>query len=235
MKDLFGKALLDYQTGKYSEDIGTFSSLDERDLMPLPYLFREYSQMPILEQRALDMTRGKVLDIGCGSGSHSLYLQKKGFAVTALDQSEGAIKTCQLRNIQKTVHSDIYSFTGEKFDTLLMLMNGIGVVGRLKNLGLFLEHLKTLLKPKGQILLDSSDIIYMFEEDDDGGRWVPDKGSYYGEVEFTLSYKGLKSEPFFWLYVDYCTLERSAMVHGLNIDCVSYGEHYDYLARLWVD
>jgi len=112
-------------------------------------------------------------------------------------------------------------------------MNGIGIVGKLKNLGPFFEHLKTLLNPRGEILLDSSDIIYMFDEDDDGGRWIPDSGSYYGEVEFTMRYKGYKSEPFFWLYVDYRTLQDAAMASGLACELVSKGEHFDYLARIW--
>ncbi len=113
-----------------------------------------------------------------------------------------------------------------------MLMNGIGIAGRLTNLSVFLQSLKSLLHSGGQILLDSSDIIYMFDEDDDGGRWVPGSGNYYGEVEFTMRYKDLKSEPFFWLYLDYRTLEDEAKVYGLHCEMVQKGQHYDYLARL---
>ena len=234
MRDILGTALLDYQNGNYSEDIVTFSSLDEKDTIPLPYLFRAHSDMPVLEKKALELCRGEVLDIGCGAGSHSLYLQKKGFKVTALDYSKGAVKTCQLRGIAKTEYSNIYNFSKGQFDTLLMLMNGIGIVGQLPKLGDFFEHLKNLLKPGGQILLDSSDIIYMFDEDENGGRWVPDTGSYYGQVEFTMKYKDLKSEPFLWLYIDYHTLEEVAIGRGLDCELVSKGEHFDYLARLSV-
>ncbi len=233
MSDVFGMALLDYQKGNYTEDITTFSSLDEEDAIPLPYLFRKYGDMPILEQKALKLCKGNILDIGCGAGSHSLHLQQKGFEVMALDSSVGASKACQLRGLKNVAHSDIYDFSKEKFDTLLMLMNGIGIVGKLKNLGPFFAHLKTLLNPGGQVLLDSSDIIYMFDEDGDGGRWAPNSGSYYGEVEFTMQYKSYKSEPFFWLYIDYRRLQDAAMASGLACELVSKGEHFDYLARIW--
>ncbi|MDO6517667.1 class I SAM-dependent methyltransferase [Zobellia uliginosa] len=234
MIDIFGNAVLDYQKGNYTEDIITFSSLDEEDKIPLPYLFRDYKEMPELEQKALDLCKGSVLDIGCGAGSHSLYLQEKNLDVTALDHSKGAIETCTLRGINKVAHSDIYDLKGPRFDTLLLLMNGIGIVGRLNNMSRFLDHLKTLLNPGGQILLDSSDIIYMFDEDEDGGRWVPDTGSYYGEVEFSMKYKNQESEPFFWLYLDYKTLEMASEANGFNCQLVRKGDHYDYLAKLWL-
>lgn len=233
MKDVFGTALLEYQNGIHTGDIVTFSSLDEEDTIPLPYLFRDFTGMPLIEQKALELCTGSILDIGCGAGSHSLYLQQNGFEVTALDSSIGAIGTCRLRGIENRVHTDILHFKDRKFDTLLMLMNGIGVVGNLENLSSFLKHLKTIIKPGGQILLDSSDIIYMFDEDEDGGRWVPDSGSYYGEVAFTMQYKSLKSEPFIWLYLDYRTLKNAATINDLHCEIVKKGEHYDYLARLW--
>ena len=231
-KDILGKALLDYQSGNYSEDIKTYSSLDEEDIIPIPYLFRDFKKMPTLEQKALKLCKGNILDIGCGAGSHSLYLQKKGLAVTALDQSPGAIETCKLRGIEHTVLQDIQDVKLQKYDTLLMLMNGIGIVGKLKNIDQFFTHLKSLLKPKGQILLDSSDIIYMYDEDEDGGYWIPDNQNYYGEVTFEMEYRGEKSEPLDWLYLDYNTLQRAANANNLTCELVSKGKHYDYLARL---
>lgn len=230
--DVFGDAILDYQHGSYTEDIVTYSSLDEEDVIPLPYLFRDFKAMPILEQKALKLCKGKILDIGCGAGSHSLYLQKKEFDVTALDYSKGAIETCRLRGIENCIQSDIMDHKEGQFDTLLLLMNGIGLAGELKNLSAFFSQLKKLLKPNGQILLDSSDIIYMFEEDDDGGRWLPAGEKYYGEVTFTMNYKNKKSEPFSWLYLDQNTLQRAANANHFNCEIVSLGEHFDYLARL---
>ncbi|UII75002.1 class I SAM-dependent methyltransferase [Flagellimonas sp. HMM57] len=232
MEDIFGTALLDYQNKNYSEDIKTYSSLDEEDVIPLPYLFRSYNEMPLLEQKALRLAKGKVLDIGCGAGSHALHLQNKGLEVTALDTSKGAIEVCKERGVKTTVQNTILNYHESKFDTLLLLMNGIGLAGKLIALVEFLNHLKSLLLPNGQILLDSSDIIYMFDQDEDGGFWVPNNGEYYGEVCFTLEYKGHKGPPFNWLYIDFSTLKNACETNGFNCELVSQGKHYDYLARL---
>lgn len=232
--DVFGQALLDYQKGEYSEDIITFSSLDEEDSIPLPHLFRSYKMMPLLEKKALKLCKGTILDIGAGSGGHSLYLQDKGLRVCALDISLGAIATCKLRGVKKTIHSNILDYSGTEFDTLLLLMNGIGIVEKLKNLDIYLKHFKSILKPSGQILLDSSDIIYMYDEDEDGGHWIPEGTNYYGEVEFAMQYKNRKSKPFGWLYLDYNTLRNACEANNLNCELVSEGKHYDYLARLTI-
>lgn len=232
MADVFGMALKDYQNGHYTEDIKTYSSLDEEDVIPVTYLFRTYGEMPKIEQKALELALGKVLDIGAGAGSHSLYLQEKGVDVTALDNSEGAIAVCKDRGIKSTVLNNVLDYSAEKYDTLLLLMNGIGLAGKLKNLSQFLTHLASLLQPNGQILLDSSDIVYMFEQDDDGGFWIPDDGTYYGEVEFEMEYKNQKSKPFDWVYVDINTLQNACESNGFNCELILSGEHYDYLAKL---
>ncbi len=225
--DIFGKALIDYQNNDYTEDIRTFSSLDEEDTMPLPYLFRSYQEMPLLEKKALALCTGTVLDIGCGAGSHSVHLQSLGVDVTALDRSQGAIETCKARGISQTILGDVRQYDAKKFDTLLLLMNGIGIVGGHQNLNAFLEKLKQLLRPKGQILVDSSDIIYMFNDDDE----LP-TAHYYGEVQFQMDYKGQKSAPFTWLYLKYEDLKKAAEIQNLRCELIVEGEHYDYLARL---
>lgn len=230
--DILGKALLDYHRGNYTEDIKTLSSLDEEDTLPLPYLFRDYEQMPQLEKKALQLCKGSILDIGCGAGSHSLYLQKKGYDVTGLDQSKGAIKVCQERGLKQTIHDNLLDIENRQFDTLLLMMNGIGIVGLLNNMDLYLNKMKSILQPHGQILLDSSDILYMFESDDDGGYWVPDNVNYYGEVIFNMEYKNEKGAPFNWLYLDFNTLKRAANYHGFNCELISNGKHNDYLAKL---
>lgn len=231
-KDILGNALLDYQQGKFAGDIRTFSSLDEEDTLPVAYMFRSFAAMPPIEQKALQICKGKVLDIGCGAGSHAIYLQQKGILVTGLDASAGAIKVCQDRGLTHTVQDYILDYEGHTYDTLLLLMNGIGLAGNLTGLDVFFAKLKSLLNPGGQILLDSSDIIYMFETDEDGGYWIPDGINYYGEVSFTMEYKNEKSEPFSWLYIDYNTLQRAANLNDLHCELVREGEHYDYLAKL---
>ncbi|MBE98352.1 class I SAM-dependent methyltransferase [Flavobacterium coralii] len=233
MKDLFGKAILDYQTGNAPENLLTETSISEEDEMSVAYLFRSYEEMPAIEQKALQLAKGRVLDAGCGAGSHSLYLQKeRSLAVKAIDKSGNAIEACKLRGVEDARNADIMALEDEKFDTILLLMNGAGMCGRLKNITAFLQKMKSLLNPGGQILVDSSDIIYMFDEDEDGGKWIPGDVDYYGEVTFTISYKGETEEPFDWMYIDYNTLQNAAHANGLDCELVTEGEHYDYLAKL---
>ncbi|MDQ6471564.1 class I SAM-dependent methyltransferase [Flavobacterium sp. LHD-80] len=232
MKDLFGKAMFDFQTNNTPEDIITETSISEEDEMSVAYLFRSYNEMPKLEQKALQLSFGKILDVGCGAGSHSLSLQNdRNLDVTSIDISEKAIETCKLRGVNNAKAQNILDFEGEKFDTILLLMNGTGIFGKLESCNQYLSKLKSLLNPGGQILIDSSDIIYMFDEDEDGGKWIP-SNDYYGELTFTISYKGEKEESFDWLYLDYNTLQNAAIANGLKCELILEGEHYDYLAKL---
>ena len=232
MKDLFGKAILDFQTSNSPEDLITETSISEADEMSVAYLFRSYDEMPKLEQKALQLAKGKVLDVGCGAGSHSLTLQNdRNLYVTSIDISPYAIQACQLRGLKNAKVQDIMTLENEKFDTILLLMNGTGIFGTLKKTPNFLQKLKSLLNPNGQILIDSSDIIYMFDDDEDGGKWIFGNG-YYGELTFAISYKNETENEFPWLYLDYNTLQNAAFANGLQSELILEGEHYDYLAKL---
>jgi SAM-dependent methyltransferase len=232
MKDLFGKAILDYQTNNSPEDLITETSISDEDEMSVAYLFRSYAEMPLIEQKALQLSKGRVLDVGCGAGSHSLTLQNdRNLEVTSIDISPNAIQTCTLRGLKNAKVQDIMALENEKYDTILLLMNGTGIFGTLKQTAKFLQKLKNLLNPNGQILIDSSDILYMFDDDEDGGKWIPGDG-YYGELTFTLRYKNQKEEEFPWLYLDYNTLQNAAFANGLQCEMILEGEHYDYLAKL---
>jgi SAM-dependent methyltransferase len=230
MKDLFGKALLDFYNGNYSEDIITSTTISDDDVLPIPYLFREYKDMPKLEQNALKLCKGDVLDVGCGSGSHSLYLQKKGFNVKAIDISEGAIEVAKKRGVLRTETLNLLAET-ETFDTILLLMNGTGIFQELTHVSKYLKHLKSLLKPDGQILIDSTDIKYMYE-DEDGGFWMDMNAGYYGELDYFLFYKGEEEDAMKWLYLDFETLKLACETIGLKCEMVLEGAHFDYLARI---
>jgi cyclopropane fatty-acyl-phospholipid synthase-like methyltransferase len=237
MKDLFGKAILDFQTNNSPQAISTETNISEADDMDVAYLFRSYNEMPKLEQKALQLSKGKILDVGCGAGSHSLYLQENNFDVTAIDVSANAIEACQLRalknaRVQNILDLDSDLHQNDKFDTILLLMNGTGIFGTLQQTSNYLSKLKNLLAPNGQILIDSSDIIYMFDEDEDGSKWIPGEG-YYGELTFTISYKNQTEEAFPWLYLDYNTLQNAAHANGLQCELILEGDHFDYLARLF--
>lgn len=235
MKDLFGKAILDFQTNNSPEYLITETDISEAEEMDIKYLFRSYKEMPKLEKKALALCKGKILDVGCGAGAHSLYLQQKGFDITSIDISANAIEACKLQGIQNAQNIDVLNLRDEKFDTILLLMNGTGIFGRLINTTKYLTHLKSLLNPGGQILIDSSDLIYMFDEDEDGGKWIPmENKDYYGELVFTVTYKGVEEEPFDWLYLDYNTLQNAAHANGFECDLIEEGDNYDYLAKLYI-
>lgn len=223
MLDLFGKALLDYQTNNTPESIITETNISEEDEMEVSYLFRPFEEMPKLEQKALKLSKGKVLDVGCGAGSHSLYLQEKGLEVKSLDISKNAIETCRLRGLEDTINESLIDFhTEDKFDTILLLMNGTGIFGTLKETSKYLQKLKNLLSENGQIIIDSSDIIYMFDQDEDGAYEIPANG-YYGELIFTIHYKGETEESFPWLYMDYNTLQNACHANGLICELIEEG------------
>jgi SAM-dependent methyltransferase len=233
MKDLFGKAILDYQTNDSPEEIITETSISEADEMSVSYLFRTYNEMPELEQKALQLAKGNVLDVGCGAGSHTLELQnERKLDVTAIDISENAVRACQLRGIENVKVANILDLDVEnKFDTILLLMNGTGIFGTLNETAKYLQKLKSLLKKGGQILIDSSDLIYMYDQDEDGAYSIPADG-YYGELTFTVKYKGITEDTFPWLYLDYNTLQNAAIANGLKCELLMEGEHFDYLAKL---
>ncbi len=233
-KDILGKALLDYFHGNYTEDIITETNISEEDELPLPYLFRSYKEMPKLEQKALQLAKGKVLDVGCGAGNHSLYLQEKGMEVTAIDTSPGAVEVSKLRGVKDVRHCALLDLNNEKFDAILLLMNGTGIFENLNSVAKNLQHLKSLLTEGGQILIDSSDILYMYDTDEDGGFWVSTEKDYYGELTFHMNYKGETSAEFEWLYLDYNTLHMLCVENNLQCEMVKEGKHFDYLAKLTV-
>lgn len=198
------------------------------DVIPVEYLFRSFSEMPPLEQHALKLCTGRTLDVGCGAGSHSLYLRnKKDLDYLAIDTSEGAIEIAKKRGLSNAECLDFFTLKNEKFDSILMLMNGSGIIGRLENLPPFFEHCRSLLNSNGQIIMDSSDLIFLFDDEE-----FDASENYYGELEFRLSYKGETSSAFPWLYIDPERLIQEARKNELHCNIVHKGEHYDYLAIL---
>ncbi|WP_299220180.1 class I SAM-dependent methyltransferase [uncultured Aquimarina sp.] len=231
-KDIFGEAIKDFYYKKYNEDIIVQAPDFDDDIIPIPYLFRTYSEMPKIEQKALDLAFGDVLDVGCGAGSHSLFLQEdKKLNVHAIDISEGAIEICKKRGVTNATVQDIFNLKEVQYDTLLFLMNGSGIIGKLDNIDIFFSNVKKLLKPNGQILIDSSDISYLFAEED-GSFWVDASAGYYGEMQYQLKYKKLRSDWFDWLYIDYDTLQNAANANGFVCELLLQGENNDYLAKL---
>lgn len=230
-KDPMGHAISEYYKNGKAAKLRVFSSQFYEDEIPVKTLFRTLDEMPLPEQMALDLCRGRVLDVGAGSGCHSLELIRRGMDVVAIDISELSVEVMRERGVNARVINFFDKTFNEKFDTILMAMNGIGIVGKVENLPNFFARIKELLAEGGQVLLDSSDIRYVFENED-GSFDINLNGGYYGEIDYTMQYRSIKGEEFDWLYIDFDTLSMYAEKYGIKCEKCINGEHYDYLARL---
>ncbi len=231
--DPMGQAISDFYCHRKLAKLLNCTQYTTEDEFPIPYLFRSWNEMPVLEQKALMLAKGEILDVGAAAGCHSIYLQEKGKNVTAIDNSQLSVDVMQLRGIKNVVATDFYDYQEKKFDTILLLMNGIGICGNIAGLPRFFSHCRTLLNPNGQILFDSSDLIYLFT-DEDGSCDINLNGNYYGEVEFKMRYRRVKSGTFNWLYVDFSTIQAIAAENGFVCELIQEGEHFDYLAKLTI-
>lgn len=232
-KDPMGRAIHDYYTTGKAAKLRVLSSMFYEDEIPVATLFRTFEEMPPQEQKAIELCCGRVLDVGAGSGCHSALLMERGHEVVAIDISELSVEVMKSRGIDARAVNFFDERFAEKFDTVLMAMNGIGIVGKVERLEEFFRSARRVLADGGQILLDSSDIKYVFM-DDDGGMDIDLAAGYYGEIDYKMRYKNITGEPFDWLYIDFDTLSMYAEEHGFKCEKAIDGEHYDYLARLTV-
>lgn len=231
-KDPMGAAIAEYHRTGRAGTLRVFSSQFDEDEIPVVQLFRSIGEMPPIEQRALAMARGKVLDVGAGSGCHALALQAMGKEVTAIDISELSVEVMRERGVKDARTVDFYDeHFVERYDTILLLMNGSGIIGNIEGMERFFLRMRQLLKPGGCIYMDSSDLKYLFEEED-GSYLIDVAGDYYGIVDFRMQYKQVKGNSFDWLYIDFDTLAYYAEQYGFRAEVVCQGNHYDYLAVL---
>ena len=211
-------------------------------------------ELPEVEALALDLCRGRVLDIGAGTGRHSLLLQEEGLAVAALDRSPVALQIMAERGVRCRIAADLFHWAGpeEPFDTLLLLMNGAGLVGSLAGLERFLRLARPWIQPMGQLLLDSTELSDFGEnpaplEDplprtpepalpgDPETRVLEEEGR--GEVKtkvvnFVAEYNGQRGDPFPWLFVDPETLLHYAHANGWQGQILYQEPGGAFLARL---
>jgi len=231
MNDPIGQAIADFYKNDAAPDILINTNYTEGEILPPAYFFRAWNEMPKIEQTALEYCRGKILDVGAAAGSHALELQYREMEVVALEKSVLACEVMQKRGVNNVICTDLFQFGEYGFDTVLLLMNGTGIGQTLDGLKKMLVHLKSLLNGNGQILIDSSDIHYLFE-DEDGSFWVDlANNRYYGEMDYELTYKNTSTQ-FKWLFVDFETLTKIAGEAGLDCQLVQEGEQNDFLAKL---
>lgn len=230
--DPMGAAIRDYHLRGKAARLRVMSSMFDEDEMPVDHLFRTFDNMPHLEQKALNMAYGKVLDIGAGAGCHALALQERGMDVKAIDISPLSCEVMKERGIKDVECVNLFCKQLQgKYNTLLLLMNGTGIAGKLSQLPALLNRLKELLSEEGQILIDSSDLKYIYENEE-GSMDIDLNAPYYGEVDYQMQYRDIKGEPFDWLYTDPMLLASVSKQCGLQCQIMEQGEHYDYLAKL---
>lgn len=233
--DPIGQAVWDYLNGDTGSNILVTTDIAEDEYLTPSYFFRSYDQMPVQEQEALRRCKGKILDVGAGAGAHSLWLQENGYDVDSLDISPLSCETMKRRGIRNVLLQDIYTLKEKKYDTILLLMNGAGIAQTLPGLEQLLLHLRSLLNPGGRILADSSDLLYLFT-DENGDTWIDiASDTYYGEMEYQLTYKKIKGKPFQWLYVDPASFIDYAQRCGFRLIEKIAGPHFDYMVEIILD
>ncbi len=229
-----GRALVDYHRGVRRSHFIVHSDLWDDEPTAVEEFYRpDHLPIPELELRALTLCRGRVLDLGAGAGRHTLDLQERGLDVTAIDVCPDAVAVMRERGVRDARCGDLDSVKGERFDTILLLMHGIGLVGTLAGLATFLERIKETIADEGQIVCDSADLTMivpsLFDSDDS-----PDHkpAPYPGEVEFRLTYGKLEGQPYPWLFVDPRTLERFAKSSGFEFAIGARGREGAFVAIL---
>jgi len=227
MKDVLGEAISDYFYKRSAAKLWVNNKYGPREEMPTDTYFRDPDDMPELEWVAVQQCRGRILDIGAGAGSHSLILQQMGLDITALDISPKAAAIMENRGVKNVLLQDFFTLTPEagKYDTLLLLMNGIGLAGTLDGLRVFLDHSRTLLQPGGQLIFDSSDIAYLYD-----GK-VPKPKDYYGEILYQYEYRKQQSDWFKWLFIDRKTLNAIASAAGWQVTLLFEDTFDQYLVK----
>ncbi len=224
--DIYGDFLKDYYFNTLKTEILLHNSYDTAEILPLEDFFRSIDNMPDLEIFALSLCKGAILDIGAGTGAHSLVLQQQGYNITALEISKGACEVMALKGIKKIVNQNIFTYNNQKYDTLFLMMNGIGFCGYVDDLKVFLIHAKELLNAGGKIIFDSSDVAYLYQNE------PPEMDSYYGEIDYQYEYNNQKGEWFSWLYIDKVLMQQLATEAGLQLQIVYEDENQQYLGVL---
>lgn len=224
-QDVLGSAIEAYFLNSDDTPIRVFINKNEEPVMYPSVFFRSYKNMLKYEKISLRESKGRVLDLGCGAGCHALYLQKKGLEITAVEISKKSAKVAADRGVEKVVNEDWRNLSLKNFDTVLVLMNGMGLAESPAELKLMFKKLKSFLSKNGSILIDSTDVTYAKAD------WPMRDSEYFGKVHFELKYKG-KTQCFPWLFVDFDTALKTAKSVKLNVEVLEKARNGHFLLRL---
>jgi SAM-dependent methyltransferase len=231
----FSQAILDYWHG----DTKATYAIHRDDGFSIPVPVAPFFASPPfnpLEQLALDRSTGRVLEVGAGVGRHSLFLQEHGHPVTAVELEPELVAIMSERGVTEPLATNITSLVDRQFDTILMLMNGFGLVGTPAGAAAFFDQARRLLSPGGQILCDSLDVrrttnpVHLAYQVENLRR-----GRLVGQMRFWMEYRGQRGEPFDWLHMDFDGLRDLAQKRGWSAEMLAQEETGHYLARLVLD
>lgn len=230
----FGLALKEFYEGnKYAKVIFHRDDGLKEDHHVFLY-FRSQRDFSLIENQAIALCRGKVLDIGAGVGPHSLELQKMGLEVYAIDISFNACEIMKKRGVMNVKCSTVYDLKEITFDTILLMGRSIGFVENLLGLKKFLNFCNGLLNSGGFILLDSFDVQQTTNQTHLAYQNENSKsGRYFGEIRLQLEYKGQIGEKFQILHVDPYTLTKTAKEVGWSCDTIYKEKNGDFLAKIF--
>lgn len=223
--DILGSAMQSYFLRNDDTPVRVFINKNEEPEMFPSIFFRPYKNMLKYERIALKESRGKVLDLGCGAGCHALYLQGKGCDVTAVEISKKSVKVAQKRGVVNLINEDWRNLSLKNFDTVLVLMNGMGLAESPAELKMMFRKLKSFLRKSGCVLIDSTDVTYAKAD------WPMLDTEYFGKVQFELKYKG-KTQCFPWLFVDFDTAVQTAKSVKLNVEVLERARNGHFLLKL---
>lgn len=216
-------ALRAYRAGATSATVAVRTDVGSLEEMPVAHFFRSPGEMGPVEASALELAGGRILDLGAGPGAHALPLIRRGLDVTAVEILPEARRALSEGGVTDVRAGLDEIGEGERFDTVLALMNGLGLCGTLEGLAPFLARVAGVLAEGGQILADSTD----------PRTWDdPDDGRYPGEVHMQLGFGGRWGEPFPFLFADADTLRTLAGAEGLDVGVTASEPDGRYLARI---
>jgi SAM-dependent methyltransferase len=157
--DAFGRLLLDHTAGCTGQLILELDDGRAGPALPAEVFFAEHGEWPPEEQRVFEFVQGRVLDIGCGAGRHSLETERRGLDVVAIDVSPGAVEVCRQRGVRdvRLLPVAAVDTTLGAVDTALMMCGNFGLVGTADEAVRVLRVLHELMPPNGRIVLDSVD------------------------------------------------------------------------------
>ena len=229
--DIYGRALTHYFNNPGNQEIMVHSDIAESEPYPISWFFRSAKEFPVLEQKALKLCSGKILDVGAGTGIHSLALQDLGMDIHAIDISSGAVEVMKKQGLKNVKFQDFYAIKDKKYDTLLMLMNGFGVMGTIEGIPDFFKKVDELLTETGQIIVDSSDLIHLYTEED-GSVMFDLNANYHGEITYQMEFNAEMGHPFQWLFIDFHLMQEFAEKAGFKAVKIFEEETNHYLAQI---